>query len=104
MKIQAWRLWNKGAHLSMVDATLAQNFSRTEIERCIQVGLLCTQEDPTKRPNLASVLIMLNTELHVNLPSPTSPPAFPYKQDTAIVSSGSYGIPVEDFITELSPR
>ncbi|KMT03993.1 hypothetical protein BVRB_8g186980 [Beta vulgaris subsp. vulgaris] len=30
--------------------------------------------------------------------------AFPYKQDTAIVSSGSYGIPVEDFITELSPR
>ncbi|KAL2931809.1 Cysteine-rich receptor-like protein kinase 8 [Bienertia sinuspersici] len=100
----AWNLWNEGKHLNLVDSTLGNSFSTIGIKRCIHVGLLCTQEDPSKRPNMASILIMLNTELSIELSSPTSPPIFPYKQETTISSHGSVGIAVEDVITELSPR
>ncbi|KAL2903509.1 Cysteine-rich receptor-like protein kinase 14 [Bienertia sinuspersici] len=100
----AWKLWNEGNHLKLVDTTLGNNFSSGDIERCIHVGLLCTQEDPSKRPNMTSVLIMLNNQLNIELPSPTSPPVFPYKFETTAASHGSVDIPVEDVITELSPR
>ncbi|XP_056687919.1 cysteine-rich receptor-like protein kinase 19 [Spinacia oleracea] len=99
-----WRLWNEGTHLSLVDSALGNSFSMDDIERCIHVGLLCTQEDPAKRPTMASVLIMLNTQLNINLPLPAPPPAFPYRQGTQTVSHGSSGIQIEDVITELSPR
>ncbi|KAL2931811.1 Cysteine-rich receptor-like protein kinase 10, partial [Bienertia sinuspersici] len=99
----AWRLWNERKHLNLVDRALGNNFSVSDIERCIHVGLLCTQEDPTERPNMASVLIMLNTDLNIELSSPTSPPAFLFNQETTAISHGSIGIPIEDVITELSP-
>ncbi|KAL2926063.1 Cysteine-rich receptor-like protein kinase 19, partial [Bienertia sinuspersici] len=100
----AWKLWNGGEHLNLVDPTLENNFSEHDVERCIHVALLCTQEDPAKRPNMASVLFMLNTQLSIELPSPTSPPNFPFKQETTAVSHGSSGIQIEDIVTELSPR
>ncbi|KAL2931616.1 Cysteine-rich receptor-like protein kinase 19 [Bienertia sinuspersici] len=99
-----WKLWNEGEYLNLVDPTLSNNFAEPDVERCIHVGLLCTQEDPAKRPNMASVLVMLNTQLNIELPSPTSPPSFPYRQEPTTVSQGSSGIRIEDVITELSPR
>ncbi|KAL2931617.1 Cysteine-rich receptor-like protein kinase 24 [Bienertia sinuspersici] len=101
---ETWKLWNEGEYLNLVDPTLSNNFAEPDVERCIHVGLLCTQEDPAKRPNMASVLVMLNTQLNIELPSPTSPPSFPYRQEPTTVSQGSSGIRIEDVITELSPR
>ncbi|KAL2902751.1 Cysteine-rich receptor-like protein kinase 19 [Bienertia sinuspersici] len=98
-----WKLWSEGNQLNLVDTALENNYSTIDVERCIHVGLLCTQDDPSKRPNMASVLIMLNTELRVELSSPTPPLGFPYEHETAVLSE-SLRIPVEDVITELSPR
>ncbi|KAL2931610.1 Cysteine-rich receptor-like protein kinase 25 [Bienertia sinuspersici] len=76
-----------------------------KIERCVQVGLLCIQEDPSQRPNIAAVLLMLDTQLPISLPTPACPPAFAYyKRENLAVSHGSYGFSGEDMITELSPR
>ncbi|KAL9234141.1 hypothetical protein vseg_009044 [Gypsophila vaccaria] len=58
----AWRLWNEGNHLQLVDSSLQGNYSRCEVERCIHIGLLCVQRDPTKRPDISSVLQMLKLE------------------------------------------
>ena len=65
--------------------------------------LLYTQEDPDKRPKMASFLIMLNAELDIKLPSPDCLPTFPYKQDIPEVSP-STRIVIKDVIKELSPR
>ncbi|KAL2931814.1 putative cysteine-rich receptor-like protein kinase 23 [Bienertia sinuspersici] len=100
----AWKLWNEGKRLEFVDTTLENYFSTIDIERCMHIGLLCTQEDPSKRPNMESVLIMLNTHLNIELLPPTSPPVFPYKHETTPIFQGSIGIAVEDVITDLSPR
>ncbi|KAK9681686.1 hypothetical protein RND81_10G020400 [Saponaria officinalis] len=57
----AWRLWNTGAAMDLVDALLRDNYSRDEVLRCIQVALFCVKEDAATRPTMASVLLMLNT-------------------------------------------
>jgi hypothetical protein len=44
-----------------------------ELTRVIQVGLLCTQESPSLRPTMTSVLQMLR-EKDAHLPVPSKPP------------------------------
>jgi hypothetical protein len=39
-----------------------------EMMRCIHVGLLCVQQNAVDRPDMASVVLMLNSN-HVALPS-----------------------------------
>ncbi|KAK4477548.1 hypothetical protein RD792_016780 [Penstemon davidsonii] len=55
----AWKLWNEGNILHLVDESIEGEFSEEEALRCIQVGLLCTQPNPHHRPTMPSVLKML---------------------------------------------
>lgn len=43
----------------MVDKSLGGTFLADEVLRCIQVGLLCTEEQPHLRPEMLSVVKML---------------------------------------------
>ncbi|GJS25336.1 receptor-like serine/threonine-protein kinase SD1-8 [Tanacetum coccineum] len=45
-----WMLWREGNPLELVDETLGEKFSKDEVLRCIQIGLLCVQEQPEDRP------------------------------------------------------
>lgn len=65
----AWKLWQEGKALDMMDQTLRASFKANEILKCINVGLLCVQEDPNDRPTMSNVLIMLGSEAS-NLASP----------------------------------
>ncbi|KAH6791928.1 hypothetical protein C2S52_002405 [Perilla frutescens var. hirtella] len=55
----AWKLWNEENPLNLVDNLLGDSFSVDEALRCIQVGLLTTQRDPNCRPEMPSVLKIL---------------------------------------------
>ncbi|KAI6704454.1 hypothetical protein NL676_007416, partial [Syzygium grande] len=57
--------------LDLMDTAIADAFSTSEVMRCIQVGLLCTQDRATNRPNMSAVVLMLNGESH--LPQPKQP-------------------------------
>ncbi|TYH47744.1 hypothetical protein ES332_D10G019000v1 [Gossypium tomentosum] len=57
----AWKLWKDGRSLELLDPVLRDNYSRNEVIRCIQLGLLCVQEDPTDRPTMATVVLLLNS-------------------------------------------
>ncbi|XWS12784.1 hypothetical protein CRYUN_Cryun37aG0120000 [Craigia yunnanensis] len=70
----AWGNWKDGTALDLVDPTLRDG-SRTELMRCIHIGLLCVQENVTERPNMASVVLML-TSYSVTLPLPSQPAFF----------------------------
>lgn len=60
INVQAWKLWiEEGDVLDHVDESLAGEFSEEEALRCIQVGLLCTQDEPEKRPTMPCALEML---------------------------------------------
>ncbi|GAB2210141.1 hypothetical protein Droror1_Dr00015399 [Drosera rotundifolia] len=68
----AWKQWREGTPLELVDPTLIGSYSRTEVIRCIHLGLLCVQEDADKRPTMASVVLMLNS-YSTALPIPEQP-------------------------------
>ncbi|KAL5861255.1 hypothetical protein ACOSQ4_002551 [Xanthoceras sorbifolium] len=59
----AWRLWQEDKVLDMMDRKLSAG-SKTktnEILKCINVGLLCVQEDPDDRPTMSDVITMLSS-------------------------------------------
>ena len=69
--LQAWRSWREGTASNLIDPTLRTG-SRTEIMRCIHIGLLCVQENVADRPSMASVILMLNS-YSLTLPVPSQP-------------------------------
>ncbi|XP_042520783.1 cysteine-rich receptor-like protein kinase 10 isoform X2 [Macadamia integrifolia] len=70
----AWRHWNAGTAFELIDPILREDCSRSEVMKCIHIGLLCVQE-VTYRPTMANVVVMLNS-YRVTLPSPSQPALF----------------------------
>ena len=55
------------------------SYVSNQVLRCIQIGLLCVQEDVMDRPTMLAILHMLSSE--ATLPSPKQP-AFIFKRPT----------------------
>ncbi|XP_044465158.1 G-type lectin S-receptor-like serine/threonine-protein kinase At4g03230 isoform X3 [Mangifera indica] len=80
----AWRLWQEDKALDLIDQKLRESWKTDEILKCINIGLLCVQEDPDDRPTMSMVIVMLGGET-VTLPAPKAP-AF-------ILKRGIFGMP-----------
>ncbi|KAK8612562.1 hypothetical protein V6N13_092674 [Hibiscus sabdariffa] len=70
---KVWELWEQDKALEVVDSTLVDSYSTDEILKCIQIGLLCVQENATRRPTMSGVVSMLSKEATLPVPEP---PAF----------------------------
>ncbi|KAI3924688.1 hypothetical protein MKW92_050323 [Papaver armeniacum] len=70
----AWNLWIENKTSSLIDPTLVvvESKLKTEILRCIQVGLLCVQDFAKDRPLMSTVLSMLTSE-NATIPIPKQP-------------------------------
>ncbi|XP_026664332.2 G-type lectin S-receptor-like serine/threonine-protein kinase SD1-1 isoform X2 [Phoenix dactylifera] len=64
----AWTLWKENRVEELIEPSLGNSLSYSEVLKCIQVGLLCVQENPTDRPTISLVVSMLSS--NANLPSP----------------------------------
>uniref|UniRef100_J3NA91 Uncharacterized protein n=1 Tax=Oryza brachyantha TaxID=4533 RepID=J3NA91_ORYBR len=72
----AWQTWKDERWLQLVDPSLVTSESDTlEMMRCINIALLCVQEDANDRPTMSEVVAMLSTE-RMNLPEPKHPTFF----------------------------
>ncbi|KAJ9146404.1 hypothetical protein P3X46_028674 [Hevea brasiliensis] len=74
----SWRNWNDGTALNLIDPTLTVG-SRSEMMRCIHIGLLCVQEHEANRPTMAQVVTMLST-YSITLPVPSKPAFFMHSE------------------------
>ncbi|ONM05022.1 G-type lectin S-receptor-like serine/threonine-protein kinase B120 [Zea mays] len=70
--LQAWRLWKDGESLEFMDQSIADTSNAAEVLKCIQIGLLCVQEQPKRRPTMSAVTTMLTCE-NPTLPEPCEP-------------------------------
>ncbi|KAK9714800.1 hypothetical protein RND81_06G121200 [Saponaria officinalis] len=70
----AWNQWNQNDMLTFIDpAILDQSFER-QISKCIHVGLLCVQEFPEDRPDVPTLIYMLDNADNIEtLPIPKQP-------------------------------
>lgn len=70
----AWEKWTENKQLELLDPALT-SFSETEVNRCIQLGLLCVQENPDQRPTMATIALYFNSD-SIDLPLPQQPPFY----------------------------
>jgi hypothetical protein len=54
--------------MELVDMHLLETINYSEILRYMHVGLLCVQEKPGDRPDMSSVILMLNGEKLLSQP------------------------------------
>nr|XP_008386045.3 receptor-like serine/threonine-protein kinase SD1-6 isoform X1 [Malus domestica] len=83
----AWRLWKTGRYLELIDESLRDSLTLSEVVRCIHVGLLCVQQLPEDRPTMSSVILMLGNDSR--LPEPKQPGFFGGKNLPEAYSSSS---------------
>ncbi|KAK6268929.1 hypothetical protein QUC31_013089 [Theobroma cacao] len=69
--LQAWKNWNEGTPWKLIDDILLDD-SRSEMLRCIHLGLLCVQENIAHRPTMDSVVLMLSSS-SISLRAPSRP-------------------------------
>jgi hypothetical protein len=77
--LQAYELWKEGKGLEFLDPSLDDLSSSCTLLRCMQVALLCVQENPVDRPSMLEVSSMLRNEIGaINTPKK---PAFSLRKD-----------------------
>ncbi|XP_026661537.2 cysteine-rich receptor-like protein kinase 10 isoform X3 [Phoenix dactylifera] len=64
----AWTLWKENRILELIDPSLGDSWSCSEVLKIIQVGLLCVQEFPADRPSMSLVVSMLTSDTNVPVP------------------------------------
>ncbi|OQU84040.1 cysteine-rich receptor-like protein kinase 15 isoform X2 [Sorghum bicolor] len=64
----AWNVRENQQMGQLFDSSLFEESQLTEIKRCFEIGLLCTQFERAKRPTMASVLEMLNGKKELTTP------------------------------------
>jgi len=77
-----WGLYGRGAILEATDERLNNNYSATEVEKVMVVGLWCAHPDPSARPSIREAMATLHSKfdelpaLPSRMPVPTyaSPP------------------------------
>lgn len=67
----AWESWSNDKVVDILDEMIKTG-PMDEITRCVHIGLLCVQENPVARPNMASVVAMLH-DSSLGLPNPVKP-------------------------------
>ncbi|CAL0332102.1 unnamed protein product [Lupinus luteus] len=83
----AWTQWRNQTPLEIMDSNLRDSFSESEVIKCIQIGLLCVNENPEDRPTMSTVVSYLGSLL-VELPIPQET-GFSMKQNITTGESSS---------------
>ncbi|MED6146450.1 hypothetical protein PIB30_034564 [Stylosanthes scabra] len=77
----AYDLWKEGRGMEFADPFLNDKDSTCKILRCIQIGLLCVQEDANDRPSVLEISAMLRSETILATPKK---PAFSTEKDLQV--------------------
>ncbi|KAJ4792511.1 cysteine-rich RECEPTOR-like kinase [Rhynchospora pubera] len=67
-----WDHWTTGTITEVADPFLGQIYPMDEMLKCIQIGLLCVQDNPAHRPTMSNVAVMLSAET-MSLETPSKP-------------------------------
>ncbi|ESR37606.1 hypothetical protein CICLE_v10030238mg, partial [Citrus x clementina] len=68
----AYELWKGGKGVEFVDSFLDDRNSPCKLMRCLEIALLCVQENPNDRPSMLEVSSMLKNET-TNINTPKKP-------------------------------
>ncbi|XP_073005744.1 cysteine-rich receptor-like protein kinase 25 [Typha latifolia] len=78
-----WELWEEGKWFELIDASLGDEYDKDEILKCINVALMCVQENAMDRPTMSDIITMLSGE-STSLPDPKQPAFFNLRITTEV--------------------
>ncbi|KAI8525228.1 hypothetical protein RHMOL_Rhmol13G0213500 [Rhododendron molle] len=96
----AWKFWNDGAPLHLMDPLQKGPYSKDEVIKCTHIALLCVQDDPRARPSMATVVAMLDG--YFSILSLPQQPAFRGWSRTGLELDSSWSKPLEWSVNEVS--
>lgn len=75
---QAYDLWKEGKDMEFADPSVDDTYSPCKLLRCMQIALLCVQEDANDRPSMLEISSMMRNDTILAIPKK---PAFSREQD-----------------------
>ncbi|KAM1888168.1 hypothetical protein ACFX13_046326 [Malus domestica] len=96
----AWRLWTENKVLDLMDKTLDESCNKNQFIQCVNVGLLCVQEDPNDRPAMSNVITLLDNETATS-PSPKQPGFLTRRGKSSTASSSSKPEAISEITTSI---
>ncbi|KAH9700077.1 Receptor-like serine/threonine-protein kinase [Citrus sinensis] len=72
----AYELWKDGKGMGLMDTSLDDTHSSWKLLTCLQIALLCVQENPDDRPSMLEVSSMLENESTADIVTPKKPATF----------------------------
>ncbi|GLT56123.1 hypothetical protein SLA2020_291940 [Shorea laevis] len=94
----AWRLWKEGNALQLIDSSVQESCTQSEVLRCIHISLLCVQQHPEDRPSMSSVVLILGSEIALTQPKE---PSFLFDKQSFEIDS-PFGKPESSSTNQLS--
>ncbi|MCD9643239.1 hypothetical protein HAX54_030537 [Datura stramonium] len=86
----AWEKWDRGMPMDLVDHAIWDECQHDEALRCIHLALLCVQNLAENRPDMSSVMKILETS-NIKLPLPSEPNyTLMSRHDDADIPSANY--------------
>ena len=85
---QVWELWREDRALDVVDSSINESCVSDEVLRCIQVELLCVQEEVADQPTMLAIHLMLSSERALPFPKQ---PAFIFRRPSEKLDSVTGG-------------
>lgn len=91
--MQVWGKWTTGLTADIVDPSLGGQYPEDEILSCVEVGLLCVQENPVDRPDASTVALMLSSPSSTTDDRRRAPsrPAFVFGSASGLNSTAASG-------------
>ena len=73
--------------LDLMDQSVQETCNANQFMKCVNVGLLCIEEDPSDRPTMSNVVTMLDSEIAIV--STPKQPAFVLRRGQSSTASST---------------
>jgi hypothetical protein len=101
---QAWQLYEEERWSELVDASLVTMSHSAEMRRCMNIGLLCVQENAADRPTMLDVVAMLSSKTKI-LAEPKQPAYFNVRVGNEETSTTTKSYSINDMtLSVTTPR
>ncbi|KAK7305608.1 hypothetical protein VNO77_43514 [Canavalia gladiata] len=106
---KAWKLYERGMHLELVDNSLdPDDYDVEEVMKIIEIALLCTQASAASRPTMSEVVVLLKSKSLLEHLRPTMPvfveSSLKYREDNSTTSTTGSSSNATASISVLSAR
>ncbi|KAK9185763.1 hypothetical protein WN943_026122 [Citrus x changshan-huyou] len=90
--INSYKLWKDGKGMKLMDPSLDDTHSSWKLLTCLQIALLCVQENPNDRPSMLEVYSMLENENTADIMTPKKLETFSKKayEDEQLIYASSW--------------